>query len=67
VSPSGARYRIHYRTGGTTDNLIVTDREIPAAVGQTLEGNWSLEVSDRARVDRGSLTAWSLNVVGRCQ
>jgi vibriolysin len=67
VSPSGARYRIHYRTGGTTDNLVITDRAIPAAVGQTLEGTWSLEVSDRARVDRGSLTAWSLNVVGRCQ
>jgi vibriolysin len=67
VSPTGARYRIHSRTGGTTDNLVITDRALPAAVGQTISGTWSLEVSDRARVDRGSVTAWSLNVVGRCQ
>jgi vibriolysin len=67
VSPSGASYRLHSRTGGTTDNLIITDRALPATVGQTIDGTWSLRVSDRARVDVGSVTAWSLNVIGRCQ
>ena len=67
VSPAGTAYRLHSRTGGTTDNLIITDRALPATVGQTINGTWSLRVSDRARVDIGSLTAWSLNLVGRCQ
>lgn len=65
-SPSGQQYTVADRTGGSADNLVITNLEIPAFVGASVAGPWSLKVIDTAGSDTGSLVSWSLTVVGNC-
>ncbi len=72
-SPGGATVRLHNRTGGTTDNLFKTydqgtvDPDGPGSlddfIGQDVNGNWTLFVSDNANLDVGTLNAWSIGIV----
>lgn len=71
VAPDGRGVDLHNRTGGRTDNLVTSyDESSTAALanlhGLDIRGTWSLEVSDRARIDLGQLNSWVLEatVVG---
>jgi subtilisin family serine protease len=66
VSPSGTTFVVHAGTGGSADNLVVTNQAITAFAGQAAAGTWSLKVSDRAGIDVGNLVSWSLRIVGNC-
>jgi hypothetical protein len=59
---AGRQVVLHDRTGGTLDDLkttfTVTDLD-----GEPLQGDWRLQVSDHARIDTGTLHAWSIEVV----
>jgi vibriolysin len=66
ISPSGTSYTVHNRTGGSADNLVVTNRNVTNFNGQVGAGTWQLKVQDRAGLDLGTLTSWSLRVVAAC-
>ena len=66
ISPSGTSYTVHSRTGGSADNLVVSNRAVTNFNGQNASGTWQLKVQDRAAIDLGSLTSWSLRVVAAC-
>ena len=68
-SPTGRRATLHARQGGTTDNLVAlydSDRpgELSTLVGQPMQGNWVLRLSDRAAEDVGTLKKWSIELEG---
>jgi M6 family metalloprotease-like protein len=67
LSPTGRRAVLHNRTGGSSDDLhLELDSDPPSAlapmVGQPIAGDWSLRITDHARVDTGTLDRWSLKL-----
>jgi M6 family metalloprotease-like protein len=67
ISPAGRSTVLHPQLGGSTDNLVATyDSAVPGVlggmVGQPMMGNWTLNVSDRARIDVGKLRSWSIEL-----
>jgi M6 family metalloprotease-like protein len=68
-APSGRRATLHGQLGGSADNLkesFDSDRpgQLSSLVGQPMQGNWILRVSDRANVDVGVLRKWKLELTG---
>jgi M6 family metalloprotease-like protein len=68
-SPAGRRAVLHAREGRSRDNLIVdydSDRpgELSTLVGQPMQGNWVLRVSDHAARDEGTLRKWRIEIDG---
>jgi subtilisin-like proprotein convertase family protein len=73
ISPAGRTTVLHPQLGGSSDDLIATyDSSVPGElggmVGQPMKGTWTLNVSDRSKIDTGKLRGWSLefrsNVAG---
>lgn len=67
-APSGHGVILHKRSGGSQDNLIKTFgiEEIPALqalLGEGVQGDWKLKVSDHAGRDVGKLNRWALDIV----
>jgi extracellular elastinolytic metalloproteinase len=67
VTPTGASVTLHNRSGASADNLIRTYTSdevsgLAALIGTQARGNWSLQVSDQARIDRGTLRRWGLEM-----
>lgn len=67
TSPSGAKVLLHNRSGGSLDHIagtfgedLASAQSLAALSAETKAGNWILKVSDRARVDVGTLKSWSL-------
>ncbi len=74
VSPAGTTVRLHNRTGSMDDDIIgnfpvTLDEDGPGLmsdfVGESLDGNWQLLVSDNLGGDVGTLNSWTLNAA--CQ
>ena len=67
-SPNGRRAILHAQTGGDADNLTLNlDSNSPSSpllpvVGQPVQGNWVLRVTDLAGQDVGKLKKWSLEL-----
>jgi subtilisin-like proprotein convertase family protein len=67
-SPSGRRAILHAQTGGGADNLtLALDSNTPSSpllplVGQPVQGNWVLRVTDLVGQDVGRLKKWSLEL-----
>lgn len=67
-SPSGRRAVLHAQSGGGTDNLTLSlDSNTPSSpllpvVGQPVQGNWVLRITDLAGQDVGKLKKWSLEL-----
>jgi subtilisin-like proprotein convertase family protein len=67
IAPSGQRATLHSRTGGSQDNLITmydsaTTSALTPLLSQSVQGQWSLRVTDRAGQDVGKLNKWSLEL-----
>ncbi len=67
TSPAGTQVALHSRTGGSDDNLFrtYTVTSLPALsafVGQSMRGDWTLKVADRAGQDIGKLARWSVQL-----
>lgn len=65
VSPTGQKAVLHRLEGGVADNLVrtwsTTDTAALAVFNDaSVQGNWTLRVSDRALRDTGRLKRWSL-------
>lgn len=68
VSPSNTQVLLHNRTGGAADNIITTYTAnntpgLNVFRGESIEGPWRLNVSDRASADQGKLNRWALKLV----
>jgi subtilisin-like proprotein convertase family protein len=57
----------HNQFGGTEDNLIrtydsISNLPLAALIGQSIQGNWVLRISDMLGQDIGKLNRWSLEL-----
>lgn len=66
-SPVGTWVILHNRTGSSADDIIgnypgtlTPSESLSAFDGQALDGTWTLNVSDRAGSDTGTLVSWGL-------
>ncbi len=57
----GTEVALHDRDGGSQDDLVETF-SVDDFVGEDIQGEWTLRVSDNARVDTGTLEGWSMEV-----
>jgi len=69
TSPAGTTVVLHNRSGGGADNIIGTypddltpDQSMDAFLGENMNGNWRLTVSDHASYDTGSINEWCLHI-----
>jgi subtilisin-like proprotein convertase family protein len=68
LSPNGRRAIVHAQTGDDADNLTLNlDSNSPSSallplVGQPVQGNWVLRVTDLVGQDVGRLKKWSLEL-----
>jgi M6 family metalloprotease-like protein len=66
-SPGGRSTVLHPQLGGSADNLVASfNSDTPGIlgemIGQAMKGNWTLNVSDRARLDAGKLRKWAIEL-----
>ena len=66
IAPSGARAILLDQTGGSRNNIDLQIDSVShptlmqTLIGQALQGNWILRVSDLEALDSGTLDRWSL-------
>ncbi|MHC1754042.1 MAG: M4 family metallopeptidase [Methanosarcina sp.] len=65
ISPAGEHIVLHDRNPGSGKNIVTTynSGSIPklrACIGDQIQGDWILNVSDLAKDDTGSLSQWGL-------
>ncbi len=65
ITPAGETIPLHFREGGTRDNLIrpytpASHPPLQQLIGKPAEGVWRLKVADLARLDKGKLNHWGI-------
>lgn len=60
-SPEGTEHTLHNRTGGSEDDLI-QNWQLDSFNGESMQGDWTLMVSDNAGLDTGMLNSWDLTL-----
>jgi serine protease len=60
VSPTGTEVVLHAGDGGSANDLVILDRELPELSGEEKGGTWQLVVKDRYERDTGTLEGWTL-------
>ena len=60
-SPEGTEHMLHNRTGGSADDLI-QNWQVTSFNDESMQGNWTLVVSDNAGLDTGTLNSWTLTL-----
>lgn len=67
-SPSGTQVILHNRTGSSADNIVgnypgslTPAQPLSAMIGDPLDGDWKMHVSDNAGADLGTLNSWGIN------
>ncbi|RUO30942.1 peptidase S8 [Aliidiomarina sedimenti] len=59
TSPDGTEHVLHDRDGGSAEDIDQT-WSVDAFNGESMQGDWTLFVSDNAAADTGTLNFWSL-------
>jgi subtilisin-like proprotein convertase family protein/C1A family cysteine protease len=59
VGPDGTRVVLHNREGGSENDIKGTYSPV-GFVGKSIQGTWTLEITDTANADTGTLNGWSL-------
>lgn len=67
VNPQGVSAMLHNQTGGNDDNLkrqylTSTSQVLAPMIGQNINGDWALRVSDLVGQDTGKLNKWVLEI-----
>ncbi len=63
TDPDGSRFALHTREGGDADDLVLESYALTGLLGRDgVAGAWTLDVSDHASWDVGTLEAWSIHV-----
>lgn len=65
ISPAGTQVVIHNRSGGSADNVVISNLSLSNFNTQTAAGTWKLKVQDLAAADVGTLKAWSLTITSQ--
>ncbi|MBZ9611005.1 S8 family serine peptidase [Rheinheimera maricola] len=60
-SPTGTEHTLHNRTGGSADDLVQS-WQVSSYNGESMQGDWTLLVSDNAGIDTGALNSWQLTL-----
>lgn len=60
-SPEGTEHTLHNRTGGSADDLV-QNWQLDSFNGESMQGDWTLVVSDNAGLDTGMLNSWDLTL-----
>ncbi|NRQ42559.1 S8 family serine peptidase [Rheinheimera sp. YQF-2] len=60
-SPEGTEHTLHNRTGGSADDLV-QNWQLDSFNGESMQGDWTLVVSDNASLDTGTLNSWNLTL-----
>lgn len=70
TSPGGESVVLHNRTGSSADNIygwypteLAPAGNLNALIGGVANGDWTLNVSDNAGADTGTLNEWCLNLM----
>ncbi|MCA9754622.1 MAG: proprotein convertase P-domain-containing protein [Candidatus Eisenbacteria bacterium] len=70
TSPGGTTVTLHNRSGGSANDIIgnypgtlTPAQPLSAFVGDPIDGDWTMFVSDNAGVDTGTLNSWGINDV----
>ena len=63
TSPAGTEHMLHNRSGGSEDDLVQS-WSVDTFNGEAMQGDWTLNVSDNAGADVGTLNSWSLTITG---
>jgi carboxypeptidase T len=58
IAPGGTVYRLHQRTGGSTDNLVTAYAR--DASSENANGTWRLRVADQVAGNAGFINGWGL-------
>jgi bacterial leucyl aminopeptidase len=66
LSPTGTSYSVSNRSGGSADNIVLTEQAVSAFNGQSPNGTWQLKIQDLASVDTGRLNSWSIKLGRAC-
>jgi len=66
IAPDGTQHVLHNRSGGSADNVVLSNVPVTTFNGKVAAGTWKLRVQDRAAADVGSLQSWSLSISGDC-
>ncbi|WP_213997513.1 S8 family serine peptidase [Arsukibacterium sp.] len=61
TSPQGTEHTLHNRAGGSEDDLVES-WVVDTFNGEAMQGDWTLNVSDNAGADLGTLNSWSLTI-----
>lgn len=67
TSPSNESVVLHERAGGSSDDLLAiynldSTPQLNAFMGDDVQGDWTLSVSDHAAIDTGKLMFWELEL-----
>ncbi len=69
TSPAGTTVTLHDRSGGSNDNIVGTypdgltpAESLDAFLGENMQGDWTLFVSDNAGWDTGTINEWCLHL-----
>lgn len=62
IASNGAEFVLHNKTGGSYDNLVISDVSVGTFEGGVVGGSWTLVVRDEARQDTGTLDSWSISL-----
>jgi subtilisin-like proprotein convertase family protein/subtilisin family serine protease len=70
TAPSGSVVTLHDRQGGPARDIkrsfdVASTPGLAALAGQSMSGDWVLEIKDVAARDSGTLNSWDLEVGGR--
>lgn len=66
TAPNGRTLTLHNRSGGSADNVVLTNHDISSSFsGINPNGTWKLSVRDVVRLDVGKLNSVSLNLTAR--
>ena len=65
ISPAGERIVLHERNQSSGENIVTTYNlesvlKLRSFIGEQIQGDWILNVSDLAKGDTGSLSQWGL-------
>lgn len=70
AAPSGTAVVLHDRIGGPADNIkqtfdLASTPALTTLIGQSLQGDWTLQIQDLASRDVGKLNRWELEIQGQ--
>jgi hypothetical protein len=65
VDPNGQEALITDREGSSADDLIFHGPVSGISMDDSVNGRWTLRVSDNAAYDRGTIRSWSLDLISR--